>query len=646
MAIDPRLGYDPTIGALGPQTKQQWIAMMTASLTLRFLNGEDMTENEVSNAWMQANGFNVPALQAAFGVLKKNPNAAVDPMVQAAMAAAANAMFTSKGVNLPDQPGSAVSDGDAGRIADATRDAAGDAAATARQAASDAAANARNNASIAGQKYDTDVRAGVDRDTIAANERMNAARIAGDQKIAGDDRVESARQFDLQIAEDRRQFTASIVTDLFKTGIELAKAPVDWLGLAYFNEKVGLPLTMLGIASSAMLLGAIPPTGPSAAGPMVGGPAVMDGDLAVAQSLGIQNPGFVGLFDAVQQFAGAGESFGVPQYSATASYSYLSQEAGGGDALERMVAQGRTIELTDAVVPNPVVQQAVTTANQVLNQPPAPLGAGGGIGASAVGTSTPPGLPVMPGTGRSQDRKSVFGGTAMQPGLFAAGGAQPPTMPPANPVTGGGSPVANPVTGGGLPPVELPAAPPSPAASNGTSGTSTGGASSGIYTGVPATPSPTQATGTGAQTPQGNVMLQQLATELGIPYEQLTQVIDPALIAGGYSREAIANSPAIKAIRDQQAMAYYRTAPATGTDKFGQIQAFGIPLGGAEYGFRGGQDLNAKAYLDSPQFGQQMIEGAVKATGQSWNDVLGQSLRTSPITNYDAGAFGRRRFGV
>lgn len=159
----------------------------------------------------------------------------------------------------------------------------------------------------------------------------------------------------------------------------------------------------------------------------------------------------------------------------------------------------------------------------------------------------------------------------------------------------------------------------------------------GVYTGATAT-APTGTQPTGAQAPQGTALIDQIAGLLGIPREQVQQLIPPHLLAGGYSAETIANSPVVKAIRDQQQLSFYRTAPADG-EKFGQIQAFGIPLG-----IRSGQDLNAGVYLRAPRSGQEQIQGAIESTGQYWPDALEQSLRASPVSNYDIGAFGSRRF--
>jgi len=41
---------------------------------------------------------------------------------------------------------------------------------------------------------------------------------------------------------------------------------------------------------------------------------------------------------------------------------------------------------------------------------------------------------------------------------------------------------------------------------------------------------------------------------------------------------------------------------------------------------------------------QEMTQGTVEASGQYWPDVQEQMFRSSPLTNYEAGAFGKRRF--
>lgn len=670
--VNPTVGYSTNAGAGGPQTREQWIAMMTASLTLRFLNGEDMTEPEMADAWFAQHGFNVQALHAAFGVLRNNPDAAIDPYIQTAMAAAADAVYQRSGINLPSEPGSGpIADPvDRNNIAQGTQQAAQDAAANARNAATNQANIDIAKIQSGDNRYDTDTRAAVDRERIAADVGIANADRASREKIAADEEAGRNRRFDLQLAEDRRQFNVSIVTDLFKTGVELAKNPVDWIGYAYFNEKIGLPLSALGIGASAMLFGAVPPTGPSAAGPMVGGPAVLDGDLELARQVGAQNPGLVPVSQAVQRNPGSGQQFGVAQYTAPVLLPEWSAKFGGTQGLDQALAFRRMQELPRAVGNNPVLQASLDQ-EAAIARPPVPEALGTNEPNRAVAADGMPDIYSKKGAANGafgakfEPQQAPGMGSGQRPILVPDGGptATPLTAaePPGDQATGipmpqGQNPIlvtenSDPrvVTGGDTPQQPgwgtidsngnpnggyMP--------SNGAPGTSTGGSGSGIYTGPSASP-PAGQPGTGAQNPQGNQLLQTLAQQLGIPYEQISQVVNPALLGGGYSLDAIRNSPAIQAINNQTPMSAFRTAPTNG-EKFGTIQAFGIPLGGPEYGFRGGQDLNAAAYLKSPKYGQQMIEGAVKATGQSWPDVMEQSLRTSPIANYETGAFGRRRF--
>lgn len=182
---------------------------------------------------------------------------------------------------------------------------------------------------------------------------------------------------------------------------------------------------------------------------------------------------------------------------------------------------------------------------------------------------------------------------------------------------------------------------------NVTTGGNTGG-STGIYTGAPTTNTVNTATGTsspasmtGASTPQGSDMIKAIATAMGRPYDEIAQLVNPALIAGGYSANQIAQTPVVQGLQNPDGPGFggvYRTAPV-GDSKFGTIQAFGIPLG-----IRGGQDINAQSFNNTTQASRDMVQGAVESTGQNWPDVQQQMLRSSPATSLSTGAFGRRMF--
>jgi hypothetical protein len=141
----------------------------------------------------------------------------------------------------------------------------------------------------------------------------------------------------------------------------------------------------------------------------------------------------------------------------------------------------------------------------------------------------------------------------------------------------------------------------------------------------------------GQANPQGDLLLQQLALGLGIPLEELRRVVPTSLLAGGYSREAIANSPAVQAlVQGRQTTSAFRTEPVAGTP-FATLRGFGIPLG-----IRGGQDINAQLFTKSNPAMQEQLQGTVEAGGFYWPDIQKQIERTSPWTDLPVGARGRR----
>lgn len=676
---------------LGPQTRQQWIAMMTQSLVVRFINGEDMTENQVSDAWMQSHGFNLDALHAAFGRGAGDPNAAVDPVVWMAMSAAAGDLYSQSGLNLPDEPGSATDPNSQAAVnaTSAANNAATNATSVANTAANNQNAidvaniNGQTSRDVAGINADSarevaNIRAGVDRETIASNERIASADRESRERIATADRIESARQFDLGLAEDRRQFNVSLLSDLLKTGAQLAANPVDWVAHQFFMSNMNIPLTALNIGASAMLFGALPPSGPSAAGPVIGGPGAMDGDLTLAQQVGATNPGFVSVTEAAQVFPGAGDQFGAGQYTSAVTVPRMAAQVGGPQQLDRMVDQGRVAELPQAVGTNPVTEKAVVEsqrrmampiAPQPLTRGPQPAMPGQPSPLPDMGPRTPKVRPETPfgarpmvtprGVQPETQPGSVVGngeGTSMGGegrGIFTGATATPPGTQVFTGATGGnGQPEWQVIPEGGTGPV--------PGGTSFWARETTGatggngqpewqvlpdGAAGPLPPGqVPGGTTPAPTNGTGAQAPQGEQLLAALSNQTGIPIEQLRQLVPTNLLAGGYSPEVIAQMPVIQAIRNQSILPVFRTDPVAAGQRFGQIEAFGVPLGNGDVGFRGGQDMNAGTYLKANASDQGMIEGAVRATGQYWPDVMEQSLRVSPVTNYEPGGFGRRRF--
>lgn len=468
---------------------------------------------------------------------------------------------------------------------------------------------------------------------VAADRERTAAQVG----IANADRAENARQFnarlkedqrqfDLNFGENRRQFNATMVANLLQTGAQLAAKPVDWVAHQFYMANLGVPLSFLNFTTIAGMLGAIPPTGPSAAGPVTGGPAVMDGDLELAQEAGVQNAGFASLSEAVTANPGWGGN--APQlnlkgYVTPVTASNIVAQQGSLEIVDQQITQARTTEVVPAVGDNAVTQGFVATVQ--AQQMPEGEGPGGPILSEE---------PLPQPTGAYGKQLTQLGNTwydaNAQPGMETNGQVAPVSSlqfpqqreiapPPVPSQTGITSPAATenrgPATGA---PTEAPA-------NNPVS----------VFTGATSLASATN--------PSGELLVQTLAAQLGIDPATLRNVIPPSMMAGGYSVDTIRNSPVVQAlVNGADRMSLNRTAPADelGGERFSQIQAFGIPLG-----IRSGQDINAGLLLKSNPDQQQMIQGAVEATGQYYPTAVAQSLRASPQGQYAVGAFGRRRFG-
>lgn len=625
MAVDPRLGYDPTlINANGTQTREQWIANEALSLTSEFgmADGTITTSPLLSlSMWTKA-GIQPPPSNLA-GIVAKNyqnvlPSSVYSSMYQ--MAAWAYDHPDQAGVSVPSglpSGGPLLSDTDKQNIYGATQNAANNQNAIDLANIQESGANTRDAADNAERAQEAATQAAVDRESIASNERIAAANRTSTESIASADRAEQGREFDLGQAEDRRQFNATALTNLLQIGVQLAAAPTDWIANQYFLQNLSIPLTALNLGAAASVFGAVPPSGPSAAGPVAGGPAAMDGDTALAQAAGVQ-PGFVSVQQAIQLNPGNGSPSAGQSYPLTAAQTYpkMVQQAGGAEQLEKAVMQGRATEVAQAVQPNPVVNAAVQQAQQTLSQAPQ-------FGARPQPAAVSYGLTPAPAEGvASRLRHGAFGTTT-------------PIAQPRDP---------QPTAAQGTSPLE-----PQQPQQSVTSGGNTGQGNSGIYTGPQQTSeaimTPTGGTqitptsGPNASAPQGTAILQALSGQLGIPVDQLQQLVPANLLAGGYSVSQIAQTPVIQALQNQNsALNAFRTAPV-GDSKFGTIQAFGIPLG-----IRGGQDVNAQTFLQANPSTQGQIQGALTATGQYFPDVQKQMLRSSPVTNNDVGAFGRRVF--
>lgn len=453
----------------------------------------------------------------------------------------------------------------------------------------EAGASARNAAQIAAQlqvaaqesadrRYSTDVNADVQRQDITSREGIAAADRASRENIVNTQVAEQAREFDLQSAEDRRQFNADLGLKLLTQGVELSRHPVDWLAYQYYMESIAVPLGTHNFAGLASMMGAVPPTGPSAAGPVVGGPAAMDGDTALAQQAGVR-AGFVGLAEAIAQNPGntADPVAGHLAAQVTSQQYDVPQ-------VEQQLAQERQAVIP-AIGDNPITQELSQKLTAAFQMP-----ARGAAPAVAQNLSQLPAATATPAT-------NVDTQGAQPTGAFGAP-ATPANAAAAGVFTGAGSAT--------------------PGAVNNTAPSS------------------------GPGTPQGTSMLQSIADQLGLSVDELQQHVPTDLLAGGYSREQIINSPVIQALLNgKERLSSFRTAAATPVAGAGpgSTGAFGIDLG-----LRGGQDINAGLLLKGTQAGREMVQGAVEGAGFYWPDATEQSLRAAPIGAADVGAFGRRRY--
>lgn len=645
----------------GPTTRDDWIAINAISTMTKYANGVDITNPFYSNTSFDSRGltrFDPAYMGAGQGSDQTMTYAVAAQAAQYAfdhwneLSAEEKAGFLNPigpdGKPLPDvkyqDPKDIISayNAESGRIsaeagaqADLMR---GQAALISANAAAADAAN----------------RLTVGMAQVAADN----ARTASQERIARDDRAESARQFnlkfgedqrqfDLNLGEDRRQFNATMAYNLLQTGVQLAAKPVDWVAHQYYMANLGIPLNFLNFNAAQSLFGAIPPSGPSAAGAVVGGPGAMDGDTQLAQMAGVANPGFVSLTEAVTSNPGIAAQIPGNEFAASeTTLTNIANQAGGIQNVESQLASARMTELPATIGDNPVVQAAVQQSQQLASSTEAQIGQGTPVGpiaadgaAAAGGPGGPTGEPVAPAvpTGAYGKPLTNMGGTwfgaGAQPDMTSTGGFVGLPAQPTGIRTG-----LQPSTGS-----ETPAPPPIPATGTGMAPADNRGPQTGAPTEQAATnfaPTSSGASGLAAiNNPQGELLIQTLAAQLGVSADTIRSIVPTNLMAGGYSIDAIRNSPIVQSLaQHQDRLSGYRTAPAD-TEKFSQIQAFGIPLG-----IRSGQDINAGLLLKSNPDQQQMLQGAIESTGQYYPTAVAQSLRSSPVTSYGVGAFGRRTF--
>ena len=615
------IGYDPTqyspTGA-GAQTLEQWQADMATQYTVAYANGntDAFPASAFSNDFWATLGL-PPLPQESWGATAANPNNTINPGVYSGLSmffgqlATNPASAAAAGITVPQLPSGGPITDDLGRThlygaaqnaaanqnnLDAinlqnsgamARDAANNSFQAGENAASraqqmaianlqeagmnqrsaqeiaarmsiaqlqEAGESARNAARIAAdiqmnslnnetQRYGIDTTAAVNREDLAGRERIAEADRTSRETIAGQDRAESARQFDLNIGEDRRQFNSTMLFELFDRGIELVKNPVDWIAYQYYLENLSIPMTMLNASSMAANFGAVPETGPSEMGPMVGGPGIIDGDFAAAEATGA-TPGFMALGQALQQNPG---NPSVPAVTASAAGT-ASQNWGDITRVEQALTAARAQAIPATMDPNnPVAQQALMATTQA-------------------------GPPVS-GQGQSGNLASAL----------------------------------------------------APVPGQQTSNTATGAIDTGMQT-----------TATGTQPMEQ--LIKQLAGSLGVNEADLWKMSGAGNMTPAYSKDQIANAPVIQALKNgAQTMSQFRTgmAPATASPTAATT--------GPGLGLRGGQDLNAQLLINNTEGNKGLIQGAVQADGHYWPDFMQQALKASPISQYDIGAFGRRR---
>jgi hypothetical protein len=680
MAVNPLLGYDPGLtNANGIQTKEQWIAATALSMTSEFAyaDGSATSPLMAQTVWQQA-GIPLPP-QNLVGALAKNQNNQLPGSVYSSMYQLASWVYDHPGavpgISVPSLPsgGPLLGDTDKAAIAAATnaeanrRENAAENAANNQNAIdvaniNNAGANARDAADNAAALERTQLQAQVDRESIASNERIATADRASRESIATADRAEQGREFDLNIAEDRRQFNATALTNLLQIGVDLAKNPTDWLGLQFYAENLSIPLTALNLTTMAITTGAIPPTGPSAAGPVTGGPAAMAGDTTLAQMAGVQ-AAFGPQQQAVQQNPGTGSpATGNQAFAATANLQRAAAQAGGVQELERAVAQGRATSVPQAVGQNPVTQQGQQLAQQIMAHAPMLDSQAGNLRLSDLNGFVNDLFHTarQPQSDASQ-QPSPFGAppsegqwvqgpdgrwTLMYHGNPAAVTTGPHDVAPQGGVLPSGDSPGNPgyTTLPLQPTTQLPNTQPNPLLtatqaalqSGSPTASNTGtGQNTGVYTGQqsPAT--------TANASPYGNAaILDAIAQQLGVPASQVAQLVPANLLPQAATQAQLAASPVIQSLQSggDNGFSQYRTAPV-GDSKFGTLQAFGIPVG-----LRGGQDYNAETFLNANPETQAQVTGAINATGQYFPTFQKQMLQSSPLSNYNTGAFGKRVF--
>lgn len=436
-------------------------------------------------------------------------------------------------------------------------------------------------------------RANADRDVanIYAQAQRDVANIEGAWNYLTAYMAEIGRnyRFNLELRENARQFNATLMVDLYKTGLELAKNPVDWIAYQYYLHSLSLPTTALNLVGAALCFGAIPPTGPSQYGPCTGGPATYFGDFGAAAACGAM-PGLTSCATAVQLNPGV-SPFGCASFPPDTLTQFDQMLTGAREQLAQML--NSAMYMSGANVCNAAAQGQ---DNLLL--------------ASMDGTtysnvySAGPTIMAMTSPEFQSDQQLM---TAVQPALFeiASIASQMSQFSP-DPFWSSMQQLY------------------------------------GSFAGI--TPQ-TGAPGTNATTPLGTPTphpQRELAAAVGqLTGQNATAIAASNLLPENWGLGQIMANPFIQNVVQGKTPSLYRTTDPTGWNRFG-----GIPvLGGQQTGIRSGQDINFNMFAHMLPSQREMLQGLMQATGQYWKDNVEQMLNASPggFSQIETGSIGRRR---
>lgn len=428
------------------------------------------------------------------------------------------------------------------------------------------------------------------------------------------------RRFDLQLAEDQRQFNALLALDLYKLGIELSRNPVDWIAYQYYLSGMGAPTTFANLTAFATVLGSIPPVGPSNYGPVTGGPATYTGQWEMAASTGAM-PAFATATGASQFTGLAGDA----PFGFTARFDLQQVESQLAAAREGIAgATGMQVYMAAANAGIEAAQGSPVT----LTLPD---------GQQITGTANASVFNLIANSELGQDQDLV---QALDQSMQAEYGI---TLQDAADLTQALYDYSSDQKNHEVPLEQFimryPAAP--PAQGGVAQAYDDALKAAGLkYQEVMSQAQQQQQQNNPLQSPLPNPqtgLLEQLAAQTGLPTQQLAS---SAFLPGNWGWEGVMQNPFTQALMAGTTTPLYRKTDPTGWQRFGAVPA----MGGAQTGIRSGQDINANAFNRMLPSQQEMTRGLMEATGQYWPDVVEQMLRASPagISPFAPGSVGRR----